>query len=120
MNLFFILDQYSDAANDYVMMDILITSLSILGGAILFLVIWYAVRAPGKKLNNTFLGLGTLKGKTYEEIVHAAGSPNAVSASVDKDGNPIKVCQWIATNYHIVLLFDQSDICLGVSSEVAV
>jgi hypothetical protein len=120
MSLFLILDYYSDVAKRYVMMDILLTSLSVFASALIFLIISHALEAPSKKLYNTFVGLGTLKERTYQEIVKAVGSPNAISSSVDKDGNAIKVCQWIATNYHIVLLFDQSDICLGVSSEVAV
>jgi hypothetical protein len=115
-----ILDEIDDFSNKVILYDILITLFSILGGALIFLLIFYAVRAPGKKLNKIFVSLGTLKGLSYASIVAAAGAPNAISSTTAKDGTPLKVCQWITTGYHIVLLFDPSDTCLGVSSEVSV
>ena len=90
--------------------------LPFVGGLILYLVMKAFVRAPGAALNMKFTSLGTLKGKTFQEITAVCGQPN--SNSVNADGH--KVRQWMATGYHIVLLFDENDICLGVASETKV
>lgn len=74
------------------------------------------VDAPGSALQNKFINLGTLKGKTYDEIRNACGPASSISAM----GGGIKLRQWIETSYHICLLFDENDICLGVSSETKV
>lgn len=63
-----------------------------------------------------FVSLGTLQGKTLEEIVAVVGQPCAISAI--GDGKVLR--QWQATSYHIALIFDQDDICLGISSEISV
>ena len=73
------------------------------------------VKAPGKVLNQKFVSLGTLKGKTYDEIVAVCGVPSSNSAI---DGGTVK--QWMATGYHIALLFDENNVCLGVSHETSV
>ncbi|MBQ7500866.1 MAG: hypothetical protein IJT91_08230 [Clostridia bacterium] len=88
----------------------------IIGGLIMYLVIHALVRSPGKVLNAKFVKLGTLKGKTFQEITAACGQPNSVSATAEG----VKVCQWMATGYHIALLFDENDVCLGVSHEAKV
>lgn len=90
--------------------------LPLVGGLILYLIIRALVRAPGASLNSKFVKLGTLKGKTLQEITSVCGKPNSVSTTAEG----IKVRQWIATGYHIALLFDENDICLGVSSETKV
>ena len=90
--------------------------LPFVGGLILYAIIKALVRAPGASLNTKFAQLGTLKGKTLQEITSVCGQPNSVS--INADGN--KVYQWLATGYHIVLLFDNNDICLGVASEAKV
>lgn len=90
--------------------------LPIVGGLIWFLISSAVVKAPGNALQQKFVNLGTLQGKTLNEIQQACGTPNAVSCRADG----VKVYQWMATGYHIVLLFDQNDICLGVSSETKV
>lgn len=88
----------------------------VVGGLILYLIMHFAVRTPGMVLQQKFVKLGTLKDKTLQEISAACGMPNSVSYG--NDG--IKICQWMATGYHIVLLFDANDICLGVSNETKV
>ena len=94
--------------------------LPLVGGLILYLIIHALVRAPGTALQTKFVSLGTLKGKTYDEIVAKCGVPNATSSKALEDGSVVGTKQWIATGYHIVLLFDENDICLGVSSETKV
>ena len=90
--------------------------LPLIGGLILYAIIKVVVRIPAASLNAKFVKLGVLKGKTLAEITAVVGQPNAVS--VNAEG--ITVRQWITPGYHIVLLFDENDICLGVNSETKV
>ena len=92
----------------------------ILGGVVLFLLIFLIVRLPGGMLQQKFVKLGNLQGKTYDEIVMACGLPKAQSSQVSEDGATIQVRQWMATGYHIVLLFDQNNICMGISHQASV
>ncbi len=57
----------------------LITSI---GGFVLYLLTKAVVKAPGTVLQTKFMALGTLTGKTYDEIVEVCGAPN-VSPSMD-------------------------------------
>ena len=94
--------------------------LPIIGGLVLYGLTNESVKEPGRSLNKKFVSLGNLKGKTLKEITDVCGDPNSYSTSIGADGNPVKIIQWMATGYHIVLLFDSDDICLGISSETAV
>lgn len=85
--------------------------LPLLGGLILYFIINAAVKAPGQSLNRRFVQLGQLKGKSKTEIISAVGPPNAVSQIADRE-----LLQWMATGYHIALIF-KDDECLGVSHE---
>ena len=87
-----------------------------IGGIILYFIIHAVVRVPGTTLQTKFQSLGTLKGKTLQQIVSVCGQPNSVSATADGG----KIRQWMAAGYHIVLIFDANDICLGISSETSV
>ena len=84
----------------------------VLGGVLLAVVISALVKAPGQSLNSRFVALGELKGKTKDQIVAVVGPPNSVSVA----GEGKTVCQWMATGYHIALLFD-GDTCEGVTHE---
>lgn len=95
--------------------NILIYIGPLVGGLILYAIIHAVVRAPGSSLNSKFVELGTLKGKTLEEIKAKVGAPNSVSYK-----GTTKVCQWMQTGYHIVLIFDENDICQGVTHETSV
>lgn len=90
-------------------------------GFIGYLIMGAMVKAPGAVLETKFANLvkdsnGVIAGKTYAEIVSVCGSPSAVSPV----GDGKKLCQWLATGYHIALVFDENDICLGISHEVSV
>ena len=79
------------------------------------------VRAPGSVLQNKFGNLtkntnGVIAGKTYDEIVSTCGVPSSVSPT----GDGGKLCQWMATGYHIALLFDANNVCIGISHEAKV
>lgn len=99
---------------------LMLAGTSILGW-IGYLVIGAMVKAPGALLQTKFSNLtkdtnGVIVGKTYQQIVAACGSPSAISPT--GDGN--KLCQWMSTGYHIALLFDENDVCLGISHEASV
>ena len=102
--------------DDYVAMSLVTT----LGGILMFFLVSFAVKAPGANLSKKFARIGILKGKTYKEIKSVVGQENAKSFILDKDRKPITVRQWMQTGYHVVLLFDKDDICLGVSSETSI
>ena len=80
---------------------------------ILYVVIQALVKAPGANLQSKFVGLGTLKGKTKNEIISVVGPPNSISAAA----NGKTLYQWIATGYHIALPFD-GDACEGVTHQL--
>lgn len=95
--------------------------LPIVGGLLLYLINSAAVKAPGATLQNKFAQLtkdtgGVIKDKTLSEITAVCGQPSAVTAM--GDGTVLR--QWQATSYHIALLFDEDDVCLGISSEIKV
>ena len=90
-------------------------------GLIGYLFMGALVRAPGVAKQAQFANLtkdtnGVIAGKTYNEIVAACGAPSSVYPTVD--GN--KLCQWMATGYHIALLSDENNVCLGISHEAKV
>ncbi len=89
----------------------LIPLISLILGAI----IKACTTTPSQDLNNKFVALGTLTGRTYREIADAVGEANSKSLI----GETI-LCQWIQPAYHISLLFDRNMICLGVSSETKI
>ena len=72
------------------------------------------VTYPGRKLQEKFIDLGVVVGKTRKEIESIVGQPNSISAIA---GGKI-LCQWMATGYHIALIF-KDNICEGVSHESA-
>ena len=95
--------------------------LSVIGFLVWHAIVNAVVKAPGNTLQNKFAKLtedtnGVIAGKTYTEIVAVCGYPNAASAI----GNGSTLRQWIATSYHIALVFDENDVCTGISSEVSV
>lgn len=96
------------------------TAMLVLSGALFFLGIVFIVRGKGASIQAKMVSLGTLSGKSYSEISAVVGPANSVSSRADASGNKVILRQWIAPSYHIALLFDQNDICLGVSSETSV
>ena len=85
------------------------------GGILLYAITSAAVRLPGATMAQKFKSLGTLSGKTRSEIEAVVGPPNAVSAV----GNGKTLCQWMATGYHVALVFD-GNTCEGISHESSV
>lgn len=71
---------------------------------------------PSQELNQKFVSLGTLSGKSYASIASVVGEAN----SINPLGDGTILCQWIQPAYHIALLFDANMVCIGVSSETKV
>lgn len=88
----------------------------IFGGLVTYGIISGAVRLSGVGMQKLFQDLGQLSGKSFSEIQSKVGSPSSVSAT--GDGGTVK--QWMATGYHIALIFDENDVCQGVSHESSV
>ena len=93
----------------------------LVGGLLWFVISHMLVKAPGNALQQKFVKLtedtnGTIAGKSLAEVKRVCGEPSAVSAI----GNGQTLYQWQATGYHIALIFDENDICVGVSSEIKV
>jgi len=98
----------------------MIAVLPIIGGIILSVIMGAAVKTPGKLLAGKFASLGDMSGKTYAEIKSVVGVENSISTTVNDAGETIKIRQWMATGYHIVLLFDADDNFICISNETAV
>ncbi len=91
------------------------------GGILWWIISSALVKAPGNILQNKFAELtkdtnGVIAGKTLAEVKAKCGAPSSVSAM----GNGTTLYQWQATSYHIALLFDDKDVCIGISSETKV
>jgi hypothetical protein len=87
-------------------------ALALIGGLVIFGIISALVKAPGNRLQQQFVSLGQLPGKTKAEIIAAVGQPSSMSATADGK----VLLQWISTGYHIALLFD-GESCLGITHE---
>lgn len=85
-----------------------------IGGIVLFAIISVMTTAPGRSLQRKFVGMGTLAGKSKDEIIAVVGAPNSISALPDGKA----ILQWMATGYHIALIFN-GEVCEGVSHEFA-
>jgi hypothetical protein len=86
----------------------------VIGGMVLFAIISALTTAPGRSLQSKFVGMGTLAGRTKDEIIAVVGAPNSISALP----NSKVVLQWMASGYHIALIFN-GEVCEGVSHEFA-
>lgn len=75
--------------------------------------IWLSINLGS--MQKKFKELGHLKGKKYKKIVEAVGK-EASHIEYIQDGS-IRV--WSSIGYQITLLFDDKDVCLGVSNESA-
>lgn len=75
--------------------------------------------AKGNLLQQDFIAMGNLAGKTLDEIKAKVGEPNAINACTVADtGKPGSLCTWTSAPYSITLLFDENNICLGVNKEI--
>jgi hypothetical protein len=91
---------------DSIMNNFLIFSIAPLA---IYLFYWGIRRTIGTEKQKEFIKMNPLKGKTFEFIKEKVGPPNMILANTRT---------WSAGHYHITLIFDQDDICLGVQSEM--
>jgi hypothetical protein len=75
----------------------------IIGAPILGFIISVATKTPSQTLNEKFIGLGQLSGKTLQEIESVVGVANSVSSTIGADRETVFIHQWIQTAYHIVV-----------------
>jgi hypothetical protein len=90
--------------------------LPLVGGLVFYFLIKIVVLSKGRSLRSRFRGLGTIKGRTRNQIVQAVGRPNTISSLP----NGKTAVQWIAPGYHIVLRFvdgGDNSVCEGVTHE---
>ncbi len=87
-------------------------------GGFIGVVINSASKAKGKLLQQNFISLGTLSGRSLEEIKKVVGEPNAITACTTESGAPGSLYQWSQNPYSITLLFDKELICIGVNQEI--
>lgn len=66
----------------------------------------------GCSLQKKFISLGNMSGKTLDEITQVVGPPNSVSTITEGK----VLYQWVTTNYHIALLFNEG-LCEKITSE---
>lgn len=88
--------------------------------------VWAAVRHPGPApagaqygaIDKRFVGLQTLQGRTYKEIVDIVGAP-MTNNKHPESGHRIAI--WGKTGlfniWQVGLQFDRYDVCLGIFSE---
>jgi hypothetical protein len=71
-----------------------------------------SVTNPGKELHAKFVSLGTLSGRTKDEVVAVVGAPSSISAI----GEGQTLLQWQATGCHMALRFT-GEICDGITHQ---
>lgn len=65
----------------------------------------------GRKLGKMFAQMGTIEGRTFDEIVQVVGTPQ--SQDVQAFGQML--CQWIKPPFHVGIMFDQNGVCGGLT-----
>jgi hypothetical protein len=84
----------------------------VVGGALSAAFAQGNVTAPGRQLHQKFVSLGTIAGKTKDEIIAVAGQPTSISSL----GNGKTLLQWQATGCHVALRFN-GEICDGITHQ---
>lgn len=93
---------------------IVITVLAVIGGIVRLAMGGDPMTYPGRELQKKFISLGNMAGRKRSYIETVVGPPNSISQIT---GSKV-LCQWMATGYHIALVF-KDDICEGISDEHA-
>lgn len=87
-------------------------------GAFIGIAINSFAKAKGKILQQNFVGLGTLAGRSLGEIEGVVGPASAIAACTTTEGKPGSLYTWAQNPYAITLLFDENLVCLGVNKEI--
>ena len=83
------------------------------GGFLLYVLITFIVRLPGKGLQLNFQSLGDMKGMDKSEIIKKCGSSQSIEYI---EGG--SVCVWNSTGYLISLVFDSNNKVVKINQEV--
>lgn len=89
------------------------------GGLIPILVALLLIRNKRKRLNEKFISLGSLIGRTYTEIVLYCGSPETNMMRRDSYGNIIRECEWRDYEFRITLFFDKDGYCISIGNQTS-
>jgi hypothetical protein len=73
------------------------------------------VTTPGRALAQRFAQLGSMTGKTANQIISAVASPNSRSSMAFGK----TLLRWPATGYHIAILFDVNGVFEKIADEYA-
>jgi hypothetical protein len=84
----------------------------LIGGALSAAFAQANVTAPGQQLHQKFVSLGTIAGKTKDEIIAAVGQPTSISGLADGK----TLLQWQATGCHMALRFS-GEVCEGITHQ---
>ncbi len=68
--------------------------------------------AASRELQKKMQSLGTIKGKSFSEIIKVVGTPSVTETQVNG-----KMCSWNSQKYAINLGFDKEGICTGIFGE---
>lgn len=68
---------------------------------------------PSIGLNRKFVAMGTLAGRSFHEISMVVGLPSATS----HPSPGLILRQWLRPGFHIALIFDDNEICGGITHQ---
>ena len=73
---------------------------------------WYCgVIAQSKQMNNKFIALGDMRGKTLKEIENFVGPAKEYDRKIAKNtGEWVTVATWSKGKYQIVIMFDKNGV----------
>ena len=80
---------------------------------------WYCgIIAKSKKMNNKFIALGDMKGKTLKEIEDFVGIAKEYDKrSAENTGEMVTRATWSAGKYQIVIMFDKNEVFNHIVSQ---
>ena len=96
-------------------MQLLFYLLLFVGGYFIIYLFNLDAAGPGRSLSQKFISLGIMSGKHMNDIIDVVGPPNSRSPV----GNKL-LLQWIATGYHISIMFDENGFYEKITSETNV
>lgn len=82
-------------------------------------IVMLLIRTKKKNLNEKFINLGHLIGRTYTEITLHCGAPETNMMRHDSNGNILRECEWRDYEFRITLYFDNEGYCVSVGNHTA-
>ncbi len=105
----------------YVRFDVMHICWGLVIGMFTGFIVAHMMVGKGEVLRERFVKLGTLTGRTAQEIIRAVGPCSKIESChiTDRDDAPGYLYTWQSRAYTIVLLFDVNRVCIGVTKEVS-